>query len=280
MASLPLLLAAVSFAAAPFPEEGAVAGTKPVERLTFTKADLYGYINGGAELFLEFGFEELQVRKYATPDGEVALDLYRMATPEGALGIYLAKRGKETPVGGVRGRNTGNRYQVTVLKGRYFAQANNFKGREGGAVRAVDLLNALTAALPDEPAADLFAAFPKERRVEESEALFLGPTALQRLFTFGEGDLFLQRGELFGAAADYVEPPGEIFTLYRIEYPDGRGAALALENLKKNLDPTLVVTGERESGFAFRDFSGKSGSVRQDGTVLWLKTGLSADPAD
>ena len=214
------LLAAYAAAAAPFPTDGAVTGTKPAERLTFTQADLYGYIDGGAELFLEFGFEELVVQKYATPDGEISLDLYRMEKPEGALGIYLAKRGKESPVHGVKARNTGDRYQITALLGRYFVQANNFKGKEGGALKAVDLLNALTAALPDSRTGDLFADFPKERRLEGTEVLFLGPYALQRLFTFGEDDILLQKGMFIGAAMDYADASRSIYTLYRVEYPD------------------------------------------------------------
>jgi hypothetical protein len=268
------------FASAPFPEDGAVAGCKPAERLIFNREDLYGYIDGGAELFLEFGFEELQVQKYATPDGQIALDLYRMESAEAALGIYLAKRGKETPVRGVKARNTGDRYQITALQGRYFAQANNFKGGAGGAARAVALLNTLLAGLPDESPADLFAEFPRERRVDGSEALFAGPFALQRLFTFGEGDILLQKGKVFGAAMDYADASKSIYTLYRVAYPDPAAAAQALASLLQGLDGTLKATGRSDTGFIFKDFSGKYGSAEVRGAVLWLRTGLAVEPWD
>jgi hypothetical protein len=279
-AAIGCLLAAAAFAAAPFPGEGAAAGAKPAERLTFSRADLYGYIDGGAELFLEFGFEELQVQKYSTPDGEVALDLYRMATPEGALGIFLAKRGKETPVRGVATRNTGDRYQITALKGRHFAQANNFKGGEGGAARAAALLNALLAGLPDESPADLFAEFPQERRVDGSEALFASPFALQRLFTFGDGDILLQQGRVIGAAMDYIAAGKALYTLYRVPYPDVEQATRAFAHLRDHLDATIVITEKQETGFTFKDFSGKFGSAELRGAVLWLRTGLAAAPPD
>lgn len=275
-----LLVAGLAWASGPFPGDGAVAGAKPVERLTFTEADLYGYIDGGAELFLEFGFEELVVQKYATPDGEVALDLYRMERPEGALGIYLAKRGKETPVQGMKVRNTGDRYQITALQGRYFAQANNFKGKEGGALKAVDLLNALTTALPDSKTGDLFAAFPKERRVEGSEALFWGPYALQRLFTFGDGDILLQKGMFIGAAMDYIDAGKNIYTLYRVQYPDAEFALQGFAHLRDNLDPTITVADKKEKQIVFKDFAGKFGYVQLDGAILWLRTGLSDAPAN
>lgn len=269
---------APAFAAAPFPANGAAKGCRPLERLTFTKADLYGYIDGGAELFLEFGFEELQVQKYAANGGEVSLDLYRMETPEGALGIYLAKRGKESPVRGVEARNTGDRYQISALKGRYFLQAGNYKGQEAGLAAAVALLNALTGALPEEPSPDLFADFPGERRVEGSEMLFLGPYALERLFTFGEGDILSQQGKILGASVDYAGPSREIYTRYRVEYPDGDAAVKAFSHLRKSLDPEMSVTGEGEGLFRFKDFSGKFGDAELDGAVLWLRTGLVSEP--
>jgi len=267
-------------ASGPFPADGAVAGTRPSERLVFTQADLYGYIDGGAELFFEFGFEELQVQKYATAAGEVALDLYRMETPVGALGIYLAKRGKESPIRGVKARNTGDRYQIIALQGRYFVQANNFKGGEGGAKLAVDLLNALTAALPDSKAGDLFAAFPRERRVEGSEALFLGPYALQRLFTFGDGDILLQKGMFIGTAMDYADASKNIYTLYRVQYPDAEFAVQGFAHLQNNHDPTMTVYGAMEGKFGFKDFAGKYGSAILDGNVLWLRTGLLVKPSN
>lgn len=274
------LLAAFMLASGPFPADGAVAGAKPSGQLTFTGADLYGYINGGAELFLEFGFEELKVQKYATPDGEVALDLYRMESAEGALGIFLAKRGKETPVRGIKVRNTGDRYQITALQGRYFVQASNFKGGEGGSKLAVDLLNSLTAALPDSRTGDPFAAFPKDRRMEGTEVLFLGPYALQRLFTFGDGDILLQKEMFIGAAMDYIDAGKNIYTLYRVQYPDAEFALQGFAHLRDNLDPTITVTDNKEKRIVFRDFAGKYGSAQLDGAILWLRTGLAGAPAN
>ena len=65
--------------------------------------NLYGYIDGGAELFLELGFQELVLQKYRAGRSELAVEAYRMDSPESALAVYLAKCGKETPAPGLDG---------------------------------------------------------------------------------------------------------------------------------------------------------------------------------
>jgi hypothetical protein len=75
--------------------------------MVLAQKDMYGYIDGGAELFFEFGFSELTVQRYRCGERELSLDLYRMTGPDAALAVYLAKKGEERPVPGVEDRNTG-----------------------------------------------------------------------------------------------------------------------------------------------------------------------------
>lgn len=63
----------------------------------FKKDGLFGYIDGGAELFLQYGFEELSVIRYtdctsAKAEREITIEAYRMATPAEAFGIFSLKR--------------------------------------------------------------------------------------------------------------------------------------------------------------------------------------------
>lgn len=79
------------------PSESAAPGWKKVENLrVFSREDLYGYIDGGAELFLELGFDQLTLQKYRNGASEFAVEIYRMTDPAAATGIYLMKCGKET----------------------------------------------------------------------------------------------------------------------------------------------------------------------------------------
>ena len=54
----------------------------------FTGTGLYGYMNGGAEQFLEYGVTKLTARDLEYDGEEYALEIYEMPTPEDAYGIY------------------------------------------------------------------------------------------------------------------------------------------------------------------------------------------------
>lgn len=54
----------------------------------FTGAGLYGFMNGGAEQFLEYGVSKLVARDVVYDGQEYTIEIYDMPTPEDAFGIY------------------------------------------------------------------------------------------------------------------------------------------------------------------------------------------------
>lgn len=54
----------------------------------FTGTGLYGYMNGGAEQFLEYGVNKLVTRDVVYRGEEFTVDIYDMPSPEEAFGIY------------------------------------------------------------------------------------------------------------------------------------------------------------------------------------------------
>ena len=65
--------------------------------------DLYLYIDGGAEIYREYGFVQVLAQDYKSPAGRgLSLEIFQMASPESAYGIYTFKRGPRgtlVPVG-------------------------------------------------------------------------------------------------------------------------------------------------------------------------------------
>lgn len=55
---------------------------------TFTASGLYGFMNGGTDQFLEYGVKELIVRDIAYKGEDYTVEIYEMASPEDAFGIY------------------------------------------------------------------------------------------------------------------------------------------------------------------------------------------------
>ena len=60
---------------------------------TFIPKNLYEYINGAADLYLTYDFEELKVAEYQNEKkASVTVDIYRQKTPLLAFGIYSQER--------------------------------------------------------------------------------------------------------------------------------------------------------------------------------------------
>jgi len=93
-----LLLCILSFGQAEAFDFPAVAGwqTGP-DMEKYDSDNLFEYINGAAESYLSFGFEELNVAEYRAGDASVLVEVYRHASREDAFGIYAQERPPKGP---------------------------------------------------------------------------------------------------------------------------------------------------------------------------------------
>lgn len=241
----------------------------------FAGSSLYNYINGGSELFLEFGFELLLLQKYCKGEDEVSIEVYRMQSPESALGIYLMKCGKETPIPEISARNTGDRYQIMIVKGDYFLLANNFSAKEALLTVMVELANATVKEIADKKPADLFLILPKQHLIEGSKFLIRGPYSLQSIYTFGQGDILLLRKKIFGVGGDYQDEQGKTYTIIVIKYSDASYAQKVINNLILNLDPYIKILNKDNNSFTFKDYQEKIGIVSLKRNILNIKLNIS-----
>ena len=238
---------------------------------TFAGQDLFNQIDGGAELFLEFGFAKLRLQAYAKGKSELTLNAYEMESAAAALGVYLMKMGRETPFPGVAARNSAEEVQITIVKGRYFVQVDNLGDVPASRTETATLANGFLAGVNDESVPTPLAALPAEGKAAGSERLIRGPYGLQPYFTFGEGDILSLGGRVFGALAEYRPSGGGSFTRLIVPYPSAEAAAASLAHLKANLDPYLKVTADRPDGFDFIDFQAKKGTAALSGAVLDIR---------
>jgi len=103
--------------------DGIPGWTRTGEVETYTQEGLYGYMDGGAEIVLPYGFRELSVFRFVPATGEareLVLEVYRMASGEDAFGLYSTKlEGGETAVPGVRCDSWITAGQAGLAKGDY-----------------------------------------------------------------------------------------------------------------------------------------------------------------
>lgn len=93
----------------------------------FHRNSLWGYMNGGADLYLEYGFLELRVTEFRIDSVNIKVEVFRMEDALMARGIYSVK------AGGILNKEqnkavTTNPYQVQRAVGPYYISIVNFTG--------------------------------------------------------------------------------------------------------------------------------------------------------
>ena len=276
---LAALASAPALPALEFPADGFVPGWKPSGPVeTYAPTALYNVIDGGAELFLEMGFIDLRIQKYEGAGAEIAVEAYRMENAAAALGIYLLKCSHETPLPEIDARNSGDRFQVALLKNNFFVFINNFSGREDLLPVMTALAQRVAAAIaPGEPVRELD-VLPAEGQVPGSGLLLRGPYSLQAVYTLGDDDVLLLAEGIFAAAAAYRDGEGRGYTLILAPYADAAGAARAFANLRRNLDPFHKVLEAGDDFFVFQDFQNLFGVAEIRGRSLEVRVKLAQRP--
>jgi hypothetical protein len=269
------------------PADGVFPAWKRAESThVFTGSDLYGYIDGGAEIFLEFGFEQLTVQAYSpsAPDpkkttaDELKVEIYRMVDPIAATGIYLMSTGRQSPDQAFRERHTLNRFQLTFQHSRYYVVVNNAEGNEKLQPDMIELGRFIAGHLPAEMPIAQDEALPQAGLDKTSVRLIRGPYALQSIYTLGSGDILQLRGELTAVSGSYQDASGR-YTLVLVDYPNEQAARQAFLNVHGNLDPHLKIQEKNERRFVFKDYNNEYGVISLAAKRLVVRVHLVNQPA-
>ncbi len=210
--------------------------------LHFAGDSLFNYINGAAEMYHKYDFEEVHVGKYRKDGGEVTVDIYRFASPDMAFGMYATLRpdDPDTVDLGVDGFTYGP--VLLYTRGPYMVNVQTydedaFSSSEIKAIaRVVDRHLPGTTEMPA-----TFGLFPDTGRVRRTEKIFadafLGHGFLNDVYTIdydlstGRVTLFLtadQEGDKFRQWAVEAKPENvDMEALSSLPYDEGQAAVLS-----------------------------------------------------
>jgi hypothetical protein len=160
-------------------QAGAWAPSAPPER--YVRESLYGYIDGGAELVLPYGFEEVAVGRYRRPGDsarEITVEIYRTASSLDAFGLFSLQRdGREDVSATIHSAHWLSPTQACLARGRYYV---NLVGDGTDEADLAGMLKAVEALIPGPSASGLdprFDALPSEGRIPRSERYIKGDGA-------------------------------------------------------------------------------------------------------
>lgn len=169
------------------PENGAAAAwSKEGDPQEYAGEDLYTYIDGGAEIYQEYGFRRVVIQDYRNPAGRsVSLEIFEMEAPAAAYGMFTFKRsgkGKIVPLG------TGGEledYYLNFWKGKYLVTLTGFDETSGTIEGILAVGGAVDAKIPDRAGIpDLVSALP-ERGLKPGSIKYLkGLLGLNNVYPF------------------------------------------------------------------------------------------------
>jgi hypothetical protein len=105
----------------------------------FTGESLFGYIDGGAELYLEYGFVSAHISEINIMGGRYKTEIYRMEGPEEAFGIFSVSRFRCRSMPPVSVFCCQTRFQLMICSGSYYVSIINGSGNESDSIASLKI---------------------------------------------------------------------------------------------------------------------------------------------
>ena len=208
-----------------------VAGWQAIEEDgTYDRDTLYGYMNGGAEVFLAFDFREVFVRRYGRDGAEdIVLDVYDMGSPAEAFGVYSCDR--EDPEAGI---GQGSEYGFGLLRfwqNRFFVTIMTTGEDEAADAAILDLGRAVAAELgPDGEPPAMLRLLPTVGLIDDRTSYFHSNINLNNRYFIASENVLGLGDDTECVFAEYRGDGAESVKLLVVSYPDSARADAAFDS--------------------------------------------------
>ena len=228
------------------PGADAIPGWTPAGKVqVFDAENLYDLVDGQADAFFAYAFEQAAVNDYDNAEGAgLRVEVWQVATPADAYGLFTTYRvGTPVPIGNEGNADPGRR--LDFWQDRYFVRVFARQPLSDADLRA--LADAVAGGLPSggEPPA-LVARLPQDGLVERSAIFFRQEISIQDYLWLGGENLLGLGPETGGLLARY-DVGGQTAQLLLVQYPDAASASAGLEALRGGQAGGLVTALAREN---------------------------------
>jgi hypothetical protein len=260
------------------PADDAAAGWfRDGEAQDFRGEDLYTYIDGGAEIYQEYGFRRVVVQDYKDAGGRsVNLELFEMASPEAAFGMFTFKRSGRGKVLSLGGGGELEDYYLNFWKGPYVVTLTGFDSDPAtlaGLQALAGAVDAKIAGAADPP--ELLEALPTSGLRPGSVKYLKGPLGLNNIYSFATA-----KGLRFTAAikGDYEDGSALIVLAYGTDVARAKAWIDLRTGLEASgkFEPMAGRTGEEP---VYKDPKGRFAAFRSSASRLLVAIAPSAPAA-
>ena len=241
-------------------EDDLIVPTLPIEVVGWTAEgdaevydteSIYAYINGHAEVYLAYGMKRCVSRRYIRSEGggEIVVDLFEMASPADAFGVFSHDRdGEESAVGqGGVFRHGWLSFWIGSWYGSVYSSGDGVAVRE--AVLAVG--RAVAEGLPEGGEVPTLVDRLPTVGLDQSSVCFLRSPQILNAHVFVGSDNVLGIGPEVEAVVGKYEENGRVAHLVVVRYPSEASAEAVEQRARDGADsvtdqPEMVV-GRRGS---------------------------------
>lgn len=217
--------------------------------------DLFVYINGGAEIYHEYGFKQVIVQDFLNKDKKsISLEIFEMSNPESAYGMYTFKTdpGAEELALGDEAQLAD--YYMNFWKGNFLVTLIGFDEDEGTIKGLIKIARAVEAKIKSSgKKPPLVSLLPKKDLLTQSIKYFKGNLGLYNSYPFFARNVFsLEKG----IRGDYREG----YSFYIIKYKNENECQKRFDQVKVGFkDSTRYrdFMSDKEELIQVRDSKGK-----------------------
>lgn len=201
----------------------------------FLGKKLFVYMNGGAELYLAYGFVDLGVREYKSGQQSAGVAIYRIKRPEGAFGLFLAvASGQPVVLDGVSAVSSPG--VLSFYKGKVLVRIVAKSDIESEKTKGflLKLAKQVAAKLPGKMLKRVADAPLPKGWTKGSLRYLINPDTTQTIWFNGEGKILLSE-QATAFTAFYAEKQGDLQAT-QVSYPSPLAAKTACSRLAEELD--------------------------------------------
>jgi hypothetical protein len=171
------------------PKDSEIAGWKWKEKpRKYVSQQLWQYIDGGADVYLDFAFRQVATVELENKGKQVTVDIYEMGSLDDAFGIYASEVSPSYNFISIGAEGYQSGSSLIFYQGNYYVKINAFSGDAGSKSALSQFAHVISqriGANRKQPA--VLGAFPKQGRIRHSEtrahAAFLGQQSMKGAFT-------------------------------------------------------------------------------------------------
>ncbi len=210
----------------------------------YNRETLFKYINGGAELYLTYGFLDVEVRRFNLKDNtdlEIVMDIYNMGNSEEAYGIFSNER-EDDDIGIGQDSEYGGGL-LRLWKGKYFISMVVLGDESEAKGVMFEIARDAASAISEEgEKPSLIKMLPEKNKLNNEVRYFHSINSMNNHYYISDDNILNLDNETDCVFAPYISGDDVCYLLI-VSYKDKSAASSAFDSFKQHYIPDADDSG-------------------------------------